>query len=81
MGGLQLYIPSFLVKLFAVTSNPVLLISISHFKSMLRRKNHLVRAGRTKEATALAVKTGAAIKAHNSVELCKVDVLSNLSDP
>ena len=36
-----------------------------------------MRAGRTEEAAALAVKVGTAIKSHNSVELCKVDILSN----
>jgi hypothetical protein len=43
---------------------------------MLRRKNHLMKAGRTEEAAALAVKIGAAIKSHNSAELCKVEMLS-----
>jgi hypothetical protein len=46
-------------------------------KSMLRRMNHLMRACRTEEAAALAVKIGAAIKLHNSAELCKVDMLSD----
>jgi len=46
-------------------------------KCMLRRKNHLMRAGRTEEAAALAVKIGTAIKSHNSAELCKVDMLSD----
>ena len=46
-------------------------------KGMLRRKNHLMRVGRTEEAAALAVKIGVAIKSHNSAELCKVDMLSD----
>ena len=40
-------------------------------KGMLRRKNHLMRVGRTEEAAALAVKIGVTIKSHNSAELCK----------
>ena len=44
-------------------------------KGMLRRKYHLMRAGRTEEAAALAVKIGVTIKSHNSAELCKVDML------
>jgi hypothetical protein len=40
---------------------------------MLRHKNHLMTAGRTEEAAALAMKIGAAIKSHNSAELCKID--------
>ena len=46
-------------------------------KCMLRRKNHLMRAGKTEEAAALAVKVGAAIKSYTSAELCKVDMLAD----
>jgi hypothetical protein len=44
---------------------------------MLRRKNKLMRAGKTEQAAALAVKIGDAIKKFNSAELCRVDVLSD----
>ena len=67
------YYPSRTVTL--TTSDPPYITPT--VKDMLRRKNHLMRAGRTEEAAALAVKIGAAIKSHNSAELCKVDMLSD----
>ena len=36
-----------------------------------------MRAGKTEEAAALAVKIGATIKSHSSAELCRVDMLSD----
>jgi len=38
-------------------------------KSMLRRKNSLMRSGRLEEAATIAVKIGSAIKLYNSAEL------------
>ena len=46
-------------------------------KHMLRRKNKLMRSGRTDEAAALAGKIGDAIKRYNSAELCRVDVVAD----
>jgi hypothetical protein len=42
-------------------------------KSMLRRKNLLMRSGRLEEASAIAVKIGDVIKQYNSAERCRVD--------
>ena len=36
-----------------------------------------MRAGRVEQATALAIKIGGAIRAYNSAELSRVDVLAN----
>jgi len=46
-------------------------------KYMLRKKNRLMREGSVEQAAALAVKIGDAIKAYNSAELSRVDVLAN----
>ena len=46
-------------------------------KSMLRRKNQLMRSGRIEAAAAIAVKIGNAIKQYNSAELCRVDVVAD----
>jgi hypothetical protein len=48
---------------------------------MLRRKTHLMRAVRTEEAAALAVKVGAAKKSNSSAKLCKVDKLADPKSP
>jgi len=44
-------------------------------KSMLRRKNQLMRSGRIEAAAAIAVKIGDVIRQFNSAELCRVDVI------
>ena len=46
-------------------------------KHLLRRKNKLMRSGRTDEAAALAGKIGDAIKRYSIAELCRVDVVAD----
>ena len=46
-------------------------------KSMLRRKNLLMRSGRLEAAAAIAAKISDAIKQYNSAELCRIDVLAD----
>ena len=50
-----------------------------YIKSMLRRKNRLMRSGNVDKAAALAKKVGRAIQNYNTAELSKVDVLSDTS--
>ena len=49
-------------------------------KSMLRRKNRLMRSGHVEKAAALATKIGRAIRNYNTAELSRVDVLSDASN-
>ena len=48
-------------------------------KSMLRRKNRLMRSGHVEKAAALA-KIGRTIRNYNTAELSRVDVLSDASN-
>jgi hypothetical protein len=59
-----------------ITSSDLLYITPS-VKSMLRRKNKLMRSGRVEQATALAAKIGESIKKFNSAELSRADVIAD----
>ena len=48
-------------------------------KSMLRRKNKLMRSGHVEKAAALAIKIGIAIKRYNSAELSRPDALTSVN--